>query len=170
MADRTLQPPVPGVKVPAVRFHETASFAAVPSRVWTVLADWEGQALWMPDVAWMRLLGSEREQGARLQVRTRVFGFRAATDLVQVTTWEPPHRLRIAHLGMVVGTGEWRLEATGPGGSYTRFTWIEDLRMPPPVLGSLALRAYAPWQRAMLRRSIRNLGRLVEGAQRSDAT
>ena len=153
-----------------MRFHETASFAAVPSRVWTVLADWEGQASWMPDVAWMRLLGSEREQGARLQVRTRVFGFPAATDLVQVTTWEPPHRLRIAHLGMVVGTGEWRLEATGPDGSYTRFTWIEDLRMPPPVLGSLALRAYAPWQRAMLRRSIRNLGRLVEGAQRSDAT
>jgi hypothetical protein len=33
--------------------------------------------------------------------------------------------------------------------------------MPPPVLGELALRAYGPIQRAMLRRSIRNLARLL---------
>jgi hypothetical protein len=62
---------------------------------------------------------------------------------------------------MVRGTGEWLLE---PVGERTRFTWAEVLRMRPPVLGELALLAYLPVQRMLLRRSMRNLARLVEGA------
>jgi hypothetical protein len=77
-----------------------------------------------------------------------------------VSMWERPHRLRIEHRGVVHGWGEWRLEpARGDG---TRFTWIEEFRMPPPLLGDLALWIYSPWQRFMLGRSIRNLARLVE--------
>jgi carbon monoxide dehydrogenase subunit G len=142
-----------------VRFEERTSIAASPDEVWEVLSDWERQASWMPDVAWMRLLGPERELGAKLEVKTKVFGVPLATDLVEVTAWEPPRRLAIRHVGVVVGTGEWRLE---PIEHETAFTWIETFGMPPPVFGDLALWIYSPWQRAMLRRSIRNLKRLVE--------
>jgi hypothetical protein len=114
----------------------------------------------MPDVAWMRLLGTERGLGAKLEVKTKVFGVPLAIDLVEVTAWEPPRRLTIRHVGVVVGTGEWRLEPVGGG---TAFVWIEAFRMPPPLLGDLGLWVYSPWQRMMLRRSIRNLKRLVEG-------
>jgi carbon monoxide dehydrogenase subunit G len=134
-------------------------FRAKPDRVWAVLSDWELQPTWMPDVKWMRLLGSERELGAKIEVRTKVFGVPVATDLIEVTSWDPPHKLAIRHEGVVIGTGEWRLEAE-PGG--TAFTWTESFRMPPLLLGSIALLLYSPWQRAMLRRSIRNLKRLVE--------
>ena len=144
-----------------MRFVRTATIRAAPERVWAVLSDWEGQARWMPDVAWIRLLGSERALGARLAVRTKVFGIPAATDGVTVTVWEPPHRLRIDHRGVVDGWGEWQLEPHAS--EATRFTWIEEFRMPPPVLGDLALWIYSPWQRFMLARSIRNLTRLAEG-------
>jgi hypothetical protein len=113
----------------------------------------------MPDVAWMRLLGPERELGARLQVRTRVFGLPLANDLMTVTVWDPPRCLAIEHLGVVVGHGEWRLE---PAGGGTNFTWEERLAMRPRVVGDVALWAYSPWQGWMLGRSIRNLKRLVE--------
>ena len=142
-----------------MRFVLSALMRASPERIWAVLSDWDRQASWMPDVAWMRLLGPERELGARLQVRTKVFCIPFAEDLMEVTVWEPPVRLAMEHVGVVVGTGEWRLDAADGG---TRFTWEERFRMPPPVLGGLALWLYSPWQRWMLRRSIRNLKRLVE--------
>ena len=144
-----------------MRFEERAILRADPTRVWDVLTDWERQASWMPDVAWIRLVGSERRLGAQLEVRTKVFGIPLATDRVRVTAWEPPRRLAIDHVGVVEGIGEWHLEATGGG---TRFIWSESFRMPPPVLGDLALWLYSPYQRFMLRRSVRNLTRLVEAS------
>jgi carbon monoxide dehydrogenase subunit G len=143
-----------------VRFEERATIAATPDQVWQVLSDWERQASWMPDVAWMRLLGPERELGAKLEVRTKVFGVPLATDLVEVIGWEPPRRLAIRHVGVVGGMGEWSLAPTPQG---TSFTWIESFRMSPPILGDLGLWLYSPWQGMMLRRSIRNLKRIAEG-------
>jgi carbon monoxide dehydrogenase subunit G len=132
---------------------------ADPTYVWEVLTDWERQASWMPDVAWIRVVGSERGMGAELEVRTKVFGIPLTTDRARVTAWEPPRRLAVEHIGVVIGIGEWRLDETGGG---TLFTWRESFRMPPPILGDVALWLYAPVQRRMLRRSIRNLKRLVE--------
>jgi uncharacterized protein YndB with AHSA1/START domain len=142
-----------------VRIEAFGVFDASPGRTWEVLSDWERQAAWMPDVAWIRVRGTERREGAVLDVRTKIFGIPAVTDEVVVTAWEPPHRLAVEHRGLVVGDGEWRLEAFGAG---TRFVWIERLSLPFGVIGDLALRAYGPVQRAMLRRSIRNLKALCE--------
>jgi carbon monoxide dehydrogenase subunit G len=142
-----------------MRFQEEALLKADPARVWEVLIDWQRQATWMPDVAWIRVVGQERTLGARVQVRMKVFGIPLATDELRVTAWEPPRRLAIHHEGVVIGMAEWRLEAADDG---TRFTWREEVRMPPPFLGAIALQIYAPFQRMMLRRSIRNLKRIVE--------
>lgn len=133
---------------------------ARPDRVWEVLEDWEGQAAWMPDVAWIRVLSSERALGARLAVRTRVFGVPATTDLLRVTAWEPPRLLGIEHEGLVKGSAEWRLTERGEG---TRFDWVEDLTMRPRWLGEIALRVYRPVLRWTFRRSMANLARIVAG-------
>ncbi len=125
-----------------MRFEEAAVIGAPPSRVWAILADWERQASWMPDVSRIEVRGPERELGASLAVRTRVFGIPAATDRVRVTAWEPPRRIAVDDVGVVSGTGEWRLEPVG--GDRTRFTWVEEIRMEPPVLGAVALWLYAP--------------------------
>jgi carbon monoxide dehydrogenase subunit G len=65
----------------------------------------------------------------------------------------------VEHTGVVTGTGEWRLDPAREG---TRFSWSERLALPGGPLGEVALRAYKPVQRAMLRRSMANLRRLVE--------
>jgi uncharacterized protein YndB with AHSA1/START domain len=143
-----------------MRILVRAVLDAAPPRVWALLEDVEGQAAWMPDVAWIRAVGPSRGRGSRFRVRTRVLGIPATTDEIEVTAWEPPHRLAVAHRGFVRGRGEWRLRASHDGGR-TLFEWDEELTMSPPVLGELALRAYGPVQRAMLRRSIRNLAGLL---------
>ena len=135
--------------------------SATAPRVWSLLTNWERQGDWMPDVAWIRVLGTEREAGARLAVRTRVFGVPAATDLVTVTGWEPPRRLSVAHTGIVQGEGDWLLEPIPGQPDSTVFTWTERITMRPAVLGELAIRLYGPWQRRMLRASLANLRRLV---------
>jgi carbon monoxide dehydrogenase subunit G len=142
-----------------MRLEERILIAAPQTRVWDVLTEWERQAAWMPDVAWLRVLGPPRKLGARLRVKTRVFGIPAATDLLEVTTWDPPRRLAVRHVGVVTGSGEWTLNSVPAG---TSFTWVELLHMPPPLLGDLALIVYSPWQRSMLRRSMENLKRLAE--------
>ena len=143
-----------------MRITAIADLPATTQRVWAVLADLEGQARWMPDVASIRVLGPERGVGARLAVRTKVLGVPLVTDRVVVTTWDPPARLAVRHEGFVRGWGSWVLEDVEAG--RTRLTWEEDLRMPPGLVGELALRCYGPVQRWMLRRSLSNLARLVE--------
>jgi len=133
--------------------------AAPPDRVWDVLADWERYPEWMPDVSWIRPLGPERGEGLRLAVRTKVLGVPLVTDELLISAWEPPRRMAIEHRGLVQGPAEWQLE---PDDGGTRFTWREELRMPPPMLGSLALLLYSPVLRWTFRRSMRNLRRLVE--------
>jgi carbon monoxide dehydrogenase subunit G len=142
-----------------MRLEVRSVIGATPERVWKVLSDWDRQASWMPDVAWIRFLGDERGLGARLQVKTRVFGIPLATDLVEVTVFDPPRRLAVRHTGVVTGVGEWRLDRSEDG---TAFAWTETISMPPPLLGDLGLWLYSPWQRGMLRRSSRNLKRLAE--------
>lgn len=154
---------VPDAGTGDVRFRVRSVFRAKPERVWDVLTDWPRQASWMPDVSWMRPSGAAAGLGARLEVRTKVFAVPFVTDVIEVTGWEPPRRLAIEHRGVVSGVGEWRLDPLSGG---TRFSWTEDLEMPPPVLGELALLAYGPWQRWMLKRSVENLGRLVESRAR----
>src|SRR6266487_3699936 len=77
----------------SVRLQARAVFRAEPHHVWAVLSDWERQADWMPDVAWIRVEGPVRGLGANLLVRTRVMGMSLVTDRLTVDRWEPPQRL-----------------------------------------------------------------------------
>jgi hypothetical protein len=129
--------------------------------VWEVLADWQRYPEWMPDVAWVRRIGSEEGVGMRLAVRTKVLGIPLVTDELVITAWEPHRKIGVHHRGLVRGDAEWRLEDVG---GNTRFTWIEDLRMPPPVLGALALFLYSPVLRWNFGRSMRKLSERVSGA------
>jgi hypothetical protein len=113
----------------------------------------------MPDVASVRPVGPGREARLHLAIRTKVFGVPLVTDRMLVTAWEPGRRMAIEHQGLVQGRAEWRLEPVADG---TSFTWVEDLRMLPPVLGEIALRLYSPFLRWSFGGSIRNLARMVE--------
>jgi len=113
----------------------------------------------MRDADSVRVLSPHREGvRVRMAVRTRVLGVPLFTEVLEVTVWEPPHRLVMAHRGFVRGTGTWTLQATA---KWSAFRWVEELSLPVPVLGELALLAYRPFMRWLMRGSLRNLQRVL---------
>ena len=148
----------------AVRVSVEAVLPSPPARAWEVLVRWEEQARWMADVRELRVLSPHRQGlGVRIAARTAVLGVPAFTDVLEVVGWEPPSLLRVEHVGVVRGTGEWRLE---PVGGATRFAWTEDVRLALPFLGRVALLAYRPVLARLMRRGVSRLQALV----RSEAT
>jgi hypothetical protein len=130
-----------------------------PDTAWSILTRWEEQPWWMKDADRVEVLSRHREGlGVRLAVRTRVFNVPAFTEELEVTGWEPPERLEITHRSFLRGRGVWTLEAV-PGG--TDFTWLEDVALPVPVLGELALLAYRPFLRHLMRGALDGLRRYV---------
>lgn len=105
-------------------------------RVWTELADIEGQPRWMHDMKSVRLTTPPPiGVGTRGVSTVRVFGI-AVTDPVTITEFEPPTRFALQHEGTVGGSGVITLER-GADGSTTIVRWNERLIAPVlPHLGA----------------------------------
>lgn len=135
-----------------------------PEVLWDVLLRWEDQARWMKDADSVRVLSPHRTGvGVRIAVRTRVLNVPLFTEQLEVTDWEPPRRLVLAHRSFVRGVGTWSLE---PEGSGTRFTWTEELTLPIPIFGVLALLVYRPFLRRLMRGALANVRAYVAGEER----
>lgn len=131
-------------------------------RAWEALQRWEDQALWLKDADSVRVLTSAREGvGVIVAVKTRVLNIPLFTERLEVVGWEPPRRLTIAHRSFVRGVGTWELE---PDPAGARFTWTEELSLPVPLLGELALLAYKPFMLYFMREGLRGLRRYVASA------
>ena len=132
-----------------------------PEELWRLLTDWERQSRWMPDAASVRVLTGRREgAGVQLAVRSRVFRVPLFTERLEVVAWEPPRRLVIAHRSFIHGVGVWRVDPV-PGGSL--FRWVEEISLPIPVLGWIALAVYRPVMRRLMRGAMRDLRALATG-------
>jgi hypothetical protein len=132
-----------------VRVDASAVFPVSPADLWRVLVRWEDQAGWLRDADAVHVLTAQREGvGVMVAVRTRVLGVPAFTERLEVTMWDPPRRLVIAHRSFVRGVGVWSLRPEGAG---TRFLWTEELSLPIPLLGELALLVYRPVLRRLMR-------------------
>lgn len=143
-----------------MRVSASGVFPVTQGALWDVLIRWEDQARWLKDADSVRVLGVRREGvGVRLSVRTRVLNIPLFTEQVEVTLWEPPHRLVIGHRSFVRGVGTWELASEDAG--HTRFTWTEHLSLPVPVVGELALVVYRPFLRHLMRRGLVDLGAYV---------
>lgn len=142
-----------------MRVRSAVEIPVRPRDLWDVLVRWEDQVRWMRDADSIRVLTSHRSGvGVRLAVKTRVLNVPLFTEVLEVTLWEPPRRLVIAHRSFLGGTGTWMLV---PKGSGTRFTWTEDVSLPVPFLGEVALLAYRPFLRHLMRGALDDLRTLV---------
>jgi hypothetical protein len=138
-----------------VRLERQVVLPTTPAGAWAVLVDWERQPEWMADADEVRVTSTAREGlGTTLRVRTRVLNVPVFTERLEVVGWDPPRELRMAHRSFVRGAGTWSLT---PAGAGTRFRWIEDLSLPVPLLGGLALLAYRPFMRYLMGRTTRRL-------------
>ena len=132
-----------------------------PEEAWRLLTYWEQQSRWMRDAASVRVLTERREgAGVQLAVRTRILSIPLFTERLEIVAWEPPRRLVMAHRSFIHGVGVWRVDPV-PGGSL--FRWVEEISLPVPVLGWIALAAYRPFMQRLMRGAMRNLRRLSAG-------
>ena len=128
---------------------------AEPVRAWAILMDWERQSSWMRDADRVVVTSSVREGvGTTVAVRTRVLGVPLFTERLEVVAWNPPLEVRMAHRSFIRGVGTWVLEPVGTG---TRFTWTEEISLPVPILGEIALRVYRPFMRHLMGGAMRDL-------------
>lgn len=142
-----------------MRVDASRKLTAAPDRVWSTIERWEEQSRWIRDAVWVRLLTRERTgAGARVEVMNRVLHVPLFTEQLEVVGWDPPRRMVMAHRSFVRGTGTWSLE---PVDGSTMFTWTEELSLPIPILGELALLVYRPFLRRLMRGSLANLQRLI---------
>jgi hypothetical protein len=132
-----------------------------PAEAWALLVAWERQASWMRDADRVVVTSATREGvGTTVSVKTRVLNVPLFTERLEVVSWDPHRELRMAHRSFIRGVGTWALE---PAGTGARFRWTEDLSLPPPVLGELALRCYRPFMRRLMRQALWNL-RAIAGS------
>ena len=136
---------------------------AVPVELaWAALTGWQDQTGWMVLTKVTAEPGGHRV-GERLDAFTGIgaIGFH---DRMEVTRWNPPRRVEVAHLGKVVrGTGIFEVRPA-PGGAW--LVWIEDLDLPLGRPGQLGFALLRPAFQLMLRRSLRRLARQVEAGSR----
>jgi carbon monoxide dehydrogenase subunit G len=141
------------------RFRVVTHIDAPPERAWDLIVDWEGSAEWMVDATTVEVLTDERGLGARVRAVTRIAGV-PLTDVMTVTTWEPPRLLEVRHEGWPIKGPAWFSLTPDAGG--TRFEWAEDIDPPLGPLGELGGRLLrAPIER-VLRKSLAKLQRLAE--------
>jgi uncharacterized membrane protein len=128
-------------------------------RVWTVVADIEGQPRWMEEMKAVRLgTPGPVAVGTTGEADVRILGL-TVTDPVTVTEFEPPHRFAIRHEGTFKGHGLITLES-GADATTTIVRWEELLI--PPVLSHLAAVAMTPTLAGIFQGDLVRLKELVE--------
>ena len=136
--------------------------------VWAGAVDWEHQGEWMLGTRVWPVVQDGAGVGGRTAAFTGVgpLGF---LDTMQITGWEPPHRIGVLHDGWLVrGPAAMEVEPLGDGRS--RFTLREHLELPLGRLGELGFRVVGPVFVAGLRLSLRRFARWVERRHRTGVT
>jgi hypothetical protein len=140
------------------RVEERVAVAVPVETAWAGLTDWQGQTGWMLFTDVTVEPGGHRV-GERLDAFTRVAGL-GFHDPMEVTRWDPPHRVEVVHHGKVVrGSGIFEVRPA-PGGAW--LVWVEDLELPLGLLGALGFALLRPGFHLMLRRSLRRLAKQLE--------
>ena len=130
-------------------------------RVWSVVADIEGQPRWMHDMKSVRMTTDPPVRvGSRGEATVRVFGV-GVTDPVTITEFEPPTRFAVRHEGTFTGRGVMTLER-GPDGTTTIVRWQE--RLEAPVFRHAAAVIMAPVFGGIFQADLERLRQLVEAA------
>ena len=169
IADRLLSMGVLGGERPSARPMRSLAVVEAPIEVvWAAISDIAAQPRWMLEMKAVRLTTpGPVGVGTHGEADVRILGI-GVTDPVEISTWEPPTRLGIRHLGRFTGGGEIVL-SSGADGSTTIVTWDEKL-VPPlfPELGAIVQR---PILRRIFQDDLHRFRELIEsGAWASDPT
>jgi hypothetical protein len=127
---------------------------------WLALTDWTRQGEWMLGTDVRVVDGNGRSVGSTLAAFTGLAGI-GFTDTMEITTWEPPVRCGVKHVGKIVkGTGVFQVLDKGP--QRSTFVWAEHLVLPFGFVGRLGWPVAKPAFTAGLRYSLQKFARFAE--------
>jgi hypothetical protein len=133
-----------------------------PAAVWRHVEDIASHVEWMADAESIRFTSeSTRGVGTSFDCETKVGPFRL-TDRMTVTEWVPGATMGVSHVGVVTGTGRFRLRPVGHG--RTEFSWAEDLTFPRWMAGRAGAFVGRPVLTRIWRGNLRRLKELIEAA------
>jgi uncharacterized protein YndB with AHSA1/START domain len=142
------------------RIRTRIDIDAPPAVVWRAIEDVESHVGWMDDAVAIRLTSRRRRGvGTTFDCDTKVGPLRL-TDRMAITEWKPRHSMGVSHIGLVSGTGHFRLRRRR--GGRTRFSWNERLSFPWFLGGPMGAAVAAPILKRIWRRNLANLKALVE--------
>jgi hypothetical protein len=132
---------------------------ASKAEVWDAISDLADHVSWMADAEAITFT-SERTSGVgtTFDCDTRVGPFRL-TDRMEITEWDPGRTMGVRHVGVVSGTGQFRLKRR-PGG--TLFVWEERLVFPRWMGGTVGRTVATPLLRRLWLGNLRRLKARVE--------
>lgn len=134
--------------------------AAPAGTTWLALTDWARQGEWMLGTQVRVIEGNGRSVGSKLAAFTG-FGGIGFTDTMEITTWEPPLRCTVRHLGSLVqGTGVFQV--LSKGAYHCTFVWAEHLKLPFGLLGRAGWPLARPAFALGVRHSLRQFARFAE--------
>jgi len=144
----------------AVHVGASVEIERTRAAVWEELARIEDHVTWMNDAAAIRFVGAQRRgTGTTFECDTRVGPLRL-TDVMEITDWDEPSTMAVAHRGVVIGSGRFHLE-DGPGRA-TSVRWDEHLRFPWWLGGYPGAWVARPILAALWRANLRRLrGRVL---------
>jgi len=147
-----------------MRVCECITISAPPDQVWDAVSDPERVLSFMSGVTrWEVVSPQPTGLGARYRVLFRV-GSAEIGGLIEVVEWAPGHELAWTSVTGIDQRGRWRLRDRGVQGTRV------EIRLAYGVAGSglagwIAERIAAPAVGSHLRRSLRQLKRMVEYEQ-----
>jgi hypothetical protein len=140
---------------------------ASTEQVWACVEDIASHVEWMEDAVAIRFTSpSTSGVGTTFDCDTAVGPFRLV-DHMEITEWDPGRAMGVRHVGMVTGSGVFRLEPLD-GGRRSRFTWTEELTFPWWMGGPLGAAAARPVLGRIWRRNLVNLQSVVADSRRDD--
>jgi hypothetical protein len=143
------------------RLTVSATYDATPDEVWAAVEDVGSHVDWMEDAVAIHFTSdSTSGVGTTFDCETKVGPFRL-TDRMEITRWSPGRAMGVRHVGLVTGTGEFRISSRSRG-RRTRFVWTEQLHFPWWMGGPLGAIAARPVLRHVWRTNLRNLRAIVE--------
>ncbi|WP_283133474.1 SRPBCC family protein [Rhizohabitans arisaemae] len=143
-----------------IRHLAVSVVAAAPAeRVFELMTDWPRHRDWMFLTDAEVVHGDGHGPGSHLAAFTGLGGL-GFLDTMEITHWDPPHEVRVRHLGRVVrGHGAFRVVPEGP--ERCRITWEERLELPLGVLGEIGWVFARPVAVALLTWSLNRLAHLA---------
>ncbi|MFY9325335.1 MAG: SRPBCC family protein, partial [Candidatus Nanopelagicales bacterium] len=82
-------------------------------------------------------------------------------DPMQITKWNPPQEVSVAHLGKLVrGTGEMKVEKISENESD--FIWSESLELPLGIIGFVGYKIIEPFFKIAIQKSLKKFALIVE--------